>query len=285
LFNLVLFLVEEQLLGESESEYFSEAAKEYLRVPCTTWQHLLTLQLIKQTSAALRHDRLAKQAEDLIVRAIETLDPAACPEFEYLLPHLLPEQQVREYILKRKLEFWNYGLDEDVCEDIAKDYLRDLASFPEENREHIIGHLPLEYFVEEVLGLRGKEKRQGKAVVRTLLRSSGTLATRVHGYLELQEDQCEGELRLFAAQWDAYYSMHLEGVDADNARTCIGFLAFDRSPLSDCFRIKARFPQQSPEIYCEILHKLTDHLLVQEPSPSSCSITDLLLEPNFVEYF
>lgn len=82
---------------------------------------------MKQISAILKHDRLATNCEKMITESIEKVSP--CPEFEYLLPHLLPENEVRSYILKRRLEFWNYGLDRSVVEDIANVYLEDLANF------------------------------------------------------------------------------------------------------------------------------------------------------------
>ena len=79
--------------------------------------------------------------------------------------------------------------------------------------------------------------------------------------------------------------MHLEGVNENSAKNCINFLTFDRSTLSECFQIKARFPQQNSELYSEILNDLSDFLLSHKNASSVCSILDLVLDPIFVEYF
>lgn len=89
---------------------------------------------------------------------------------------------MREYIIKRRLEFWNYGLDEEVCSDIAKLYLRDLAPFSDEQRGNVLAYLPLKYFVEDILtGLaRQGLGKWGKLVVRTLLKSASRQAQILH---------------------------------------------------------------------------------------------------------
>ncbi len=66
---------------------------------------------------------------------------------------------------------------------------------------------------------------------------------------------------VFAQQWDVYYSLRLEAVDATNAPICMAFLTFNRTLLSECFQIKARFPQQSQDIYSEVLSLLTSHII------------------------
>lgn len=131
--------------------------------------------------------------------------------------------------------------------------------------------------------LEKKGKKIGKIVVRTLQHCCERIASKIHKYIETSEKQCINDLRLFATQWDNYYVMEIEKIDNSNRQACFDFLTFQRNQLSEFFQWKVCFPQQSLPIFAEILNNLTDHLLGQ--AEGECSITPLVLNNTFVEYF
>lgn len=63
-------------------------------------------------------------------------------EMEFLLPHIMKSSEVVGYIVQHQLNFWEYGLDERINQQIAVNYLQDIHKFKEEEvRFRILFHL------------------------------------------------------------------------------------------------------------------------------------------------
>ena len=81
----------------------------------------------------------------------------------------MKSEQVVDYIVQHKLNFWEYGLDERVNQQIAINYLQDIHKFKEEEVRHrILLLLHEDSFLRNVLGLELGSKNE-KAVVMTIV--------------------------------------------------------------------------------------------------------------------
>lgn len=152
-----------------------------------------------------------------------------------------------EYIVQHQLNFWEYGLDERVNQQIAVSYLQDIHKFKEEEiRFRILFHLNPETFVRNILALELGRKNE-KAVATTIVQFAGQLADKFHLGLKMAQGQCRADLLFFATQWDCYFNLQEEGIIAENYNQSVEFLTFGLESLTQAFRTHARLPQQSPE--------------------------------------
>lgn len=148
--------------------------------------------------------------------------------------------------MQHQLNFWEYGLDERVNQQIAINYLQKIHTFKEEEtRYRVLLHLEHEAFARDVLGLRLGRKND-KAVVVTIVRFASQLAEKEHKEMRIGQGQCRADLLLFATQWESYFNLQEEGVIAENYQQCVEFLTFGLESLTQAFRTHARLPQQSP---------------------------------------